>query len=105
TALGVSAVKVILCADCGNLMQNYSHACDRCNNNHLEFFRDIDSPRFRRRLKQVTGTKEPLNPILRALYVVAIAALLTAASYNWIHSASASDEQHQKMSAVVQSAF
>ena len=73
-------MKVILCADCGNLMKKYATRCYRCTRTNLAWYHP-DDPELKKRVSQITGVREPGGPIVSLLIVALIASAVCGAVY------------------------
>lgn len=73
-------MKVILCADCGNVMKKYSAKCSRCTRQNLVLYHPED-PELKRRVWQLTGVREPGGTFVSLLIVALIASAVSGAVY------------------------
>jgi len=73
-------LKVILCADCGNVMKKYSTRCMRCTRQNLVWYHP-DDPELKRRVSQLTGVQEPGSTFVSLLIVALIASAVSGVVY------------------------
>lgn len=73
-------LKVILCADCGNVMKKYATRCARCTRQNLVWYYP-DDPELKKRISQLTGVHEPGSTFVSMLIVALIASAVSGVVY------------------------
>lgn len=73
-------MKVVLCADCGNVMKKYSTRCARCTRTNLVWYHPND-PELKKRVAQLTGVREPGSTLVSLLIVALIASAVSGVVY------------------------
>lgn len=75
-------MKVILCGDCGTVMQKYASKCGRCGRQNLTWYHPDDKD-LKDRIRQITGKREPSEPIVSLLVVALVVSGVCGAYYGW----------------------
>ncbi|HNB23219.1 MAG TPA: hypothetical protein PKZ32_12390 [Candidatus Melainabacteria bacterium] len=73
-------MKVILCADCGNVMKKYATRCTRCTRQNMVWYHP-DDPELKKRVSQLTGVREPGSTFVSLLIVALIASAISGVVY------------------------